>query len=197
MTRYNAEISAGSLLPLESRRIAALLLTQPDAAAWQQAVEVDNILQKNTPATARRQARLLQRRLSTLDAQAWQMMVSRESEVLTQMLLAAAVKHSLLLGDFLLRVYADRQRRLEPALALADWQDFLAECAHRDPVVLAWSATTKAKLFEVIRRILAESKLIESSRSLKLTPRALHPEVRRYLSSHHETYALDCLERAR
>jgi hypothetical protein len=63
--------------------------------------------------------------------------------------------------------------------------------------VLAWSATTKAKLFEVIVRILAESKLIESSRSLKLTPRALHPEVRRYLSAHHETYVLDCLERAR
>jgi hypothetical protein len=174
VTRYNAEISAGSLLPLESRRIAALLLTQPDAAAWQHAVEVDNILQKKTPATARRQARLLQRRLSTVDAQAWQMMVSRESEVLTQMLLAAAVKHSLLLGDFLLRVYADRQRRLEPALAPVDWQDFLAECAHRDPVVLAWSATTKAKLFQVIVRILAEAKLLESARSLKLTPHACH-----------------------
>lgn len=197
MTRYNAEISAGSLLPLESRRIAALLLTQPDAAAWQHAVEVDNILQKKTPATARRQARLLQRRLCTLDAQAWQMMVSRESEVLTQMLLAAAVKHSCLLGDFLLRVYADRQRRLEPALAPVDWQDFLAECAHRDPVVLTWSATTKAKLFQVIVRILAEAKLLESARSLKLTPHALHPEVHRYLSAHDETYVLNCLERAR
>jgi hypothetical protein len=174
VTRYNAEISAGSLLPLESRRIAALLLTQPDAAAWQHAVEVDNILQKKTPATAWRQARLLQRRLSTLDAQAWQMMVSRESEVLTQMLLAAAVKHSCLLGDFLLRVYADRQRRLEPALAPVDWQDFLSECAHRDPVVLTWSATTKAKLFQVIVRILAEAKLLESARSLKLTPHACH-----------------------
>ena len=70
MTRYNAEISAGSLLPLESRRIAALLLTQPDAAAWQHAIEVENILQKKTPATARCQARLLQRRLTTLDARA-------------------------------------------------------------------------------------------------------------------------------
>jgi hypothetical protein len=125
MTRYNAEISAGSLLPLESRRIALLLLTDPDPAAWLHAIETENILQKNTPATARRQARLLQRRLITLDAQAWKMMAERENEVLIQLLLAAAIKHSQLLGDFMLRVYADRQRRLEPACRpSADWQDF-------------------------------------------------------------------------
>ena len=59
MPPYNAEISAGSLLPLESRRIAALLLTDPDDAAWRHAIEVENILQKKTPATARRQATLI------------------------------------------------------------------------------------------------------------------------------------------
>lgn len=197
MTRYNAEISAGSLLPLESRRIAALLLTNPDAAAWHHAIEVENILQKKTPATARRQARLLQRRLTTLDAQAWQMMVERENEVVIQLLLAAAVKHSQLLGDFMLRVYADHQRRLEPKLASIDWQDFLVECAHYDSTVSGWSDSTKAKLREVTVRILVESKYLDNSRSLKLTPHALHPEVRRYLSNHDETYVLDCLERVK
>lgn len=197
MTRYNAEISAGSLLLLESRRIAKLLLTDPDPAAWQHAIEMENILQKKTPATARRQARLLQRRLTTLDAQAWSMMAERESEVVIQLLLAAAVKHSQLLGDFILRVYADRQRRLEPALAPSDWQDFLAECAHHDAAVAGWSDSTKAKLFQVIVRILAEAKYLESARSMKLTPQSLHPDVRRYLSTHDETYVLDCLERVR
>ena len=197
MTRYNAEISAGSLLSLESRRIATLLLTDPDPAAWQHAIEMENILQKKTPATARRQARLLQRRLTTLDAQAWSMMAERESEVVIQLLLAAAVKHSQLLGDFMLRVYADRQRRLEPALAPSDWQDFLAECAHHDAAVAGWSDSTKAKLFQVIVRILAEAKYLESARSMKLTPQSLHPDVRRYLSTHDETYVLDCLERVR
>ncbi len=197
MTRYNAEISAGSLLPLESKRIAQLLLTDPDPAAWLQAIETENILQKKTPATARRQARLLQRRLITLDAQAWKMMAERENEVLIQLLLAAAVKHSQLLGDFMRRVYADRQRRLEPALAPADWQDFLTECAHHDPTVAAWSDSTKAKLFQVIVRILAEAKYLESAHSMKLTPQFLHPDVRHYLRAHDETYVLDCLERVR
>jgi len=197
MTRYNAEISAGALLPLESRRIATLLLSNPDSSAWLHAIETENILQKKTPTTARRQATLLRRRLTTLDALAWKMIAERESEVVIQLLLAAAVKHSNLLGDFMLRVYADRQRRLEPTLAPSDWQDFLAECAHHDDAVAAWSDSTKAKLFQVIVRILAEAKYIESARSMKLTPQSLHPDVRRYLSAHDENYVLDCLERMR
>ena len=197
MTRYTAEIYAGSLLPLESRRIATLLLSNPDQAAWVQAIETDNILQKRTAATAARQARLLRRRLTTLDVEGWKMITERESEVVIQMLMAAAVKHSLLLGDFMLRVYADRQRRLEPALARSDWQDFLAECEHHDPSLAGWPQSTKDKMLQVILRILVEAKYIDSSKSLNLTPQSLHPDVRRYLSAHNEAYVLDCLERAR
>jgi hypothetical protein len=194
---YNAEISAGSLLPLESRRIATLLLSEPDDAAWLHAIESENILQKKTPASARRQARLIRRRLTTLDPVAWRMIAERESEVVLQLLFAAAVKHSQLLGDFMLDVYADRQRRIESALVPFDWQDFLVECAHRDAAVADWSDSTKAKLFQVIVRILAEAKYLASARSMKLTPQSLHPDVRSYLRAHDETYVLDCLERVR
>ena len=44
-------------MPLESRRIAALLLAQPDEKAWRRALIEENLLQKN-PATALRQAAL-------------------------------------------------------------------------------------------------------------------------------------------
>lgn len=195
MPEYNAEISAGSLMPLESKRVAALMLTRPDDTAWRDAIEVQNILQKNTPATARRQATLIRKRLLTLDAKAWEMIASRESEVVNQLLLAASVKHSLLLGDFLRNVYADRQRRLETGLSVADWQDFLTQCAHHDAAVANWTESTKAKLFQVIVRILVEAKYLDSARSMKLTPQSLHPDVQRYLRKHHESYVLQCLER--
>src|SRR5690606_563062 len=99
----------------------------------------------------------------------------RESEVQIQLLLAAAIKHSPLLGDFMRNVYAFRQRRLESALEPHDWPDFLAECAHHDPAVALWADSTRAKLFQVIVRILAESKYIDNPRTMKLTPRSLHP----------------------
>ena len=125
------------------------------------------------------------------------MISDRENEVVIQLLLAAAIKHSQLLGDFILRVYADRQRRLEPTLAPSDWQDFMVECAHHDAAVTGWSVSTKAKLFQVIVRILAEAKYLDSARSMKLTPQSLHPDVRQYLSTHNENYVLECLERMR
>jgi Putative inner membrane protein (DUF1819) len=193
--QYNAEISAGSLMPLESKRIAALLLANPDAAQWLDAIEVQNILQKKTPATARRQATLIRKRLMTLDPQGWEMIATRENEVANQLLLAASIKHSYLLGDFFRLVYALRQRGLEPALAANSWHDFLTEITHHDAAVANWSDSTKAKLFQVIVRILAETKFLESARSMRITPQALHPDVARYLRKHHETYVLECLER--
>ncbi len=194
-TRYNAEISAGSLMPLESKRVAALLLAKPDEAAWLDAIEVQNILQKKTPATARRQATLIRKRLMTLDPQAWEMIATRESEVANQLLLAASIKHSQLLGDFLRIVYSQRQRGLEETLSTNSWHDFLTEIAHHDAAVASWSDSTKDKLFQVIVRILAEAKFLESARSMRITPQALHPEVTRYLHKHHDSYVLECLER--
>lgn len=182
-------------MPLESKRIALLLMSEPDAAAWSKAIELDNILQKKTPATARRQATLIRKRLDTLDAEAWGMIAERENEVAIQLILSAAIKHSQLLGEFMRNVYAVRQRSLELTLAPTDWHDFLAECAHHDPAVAGWSESTRAKLFQVIVRILVEAKYLENSRSLRLTPKSLHPDVRRYLHAHDETYVLDCLER--
>ena len=194
--QYHADITTGSLMPLESRRIAALLLTEPDAAAWCQAIETDNLLQKNTLATARRQAALIRKRLLLLDAPGWQMICERESEVQLQLLLAAAALHSALLSDFLRNVYAMRQHRLEPALAAQDWPDFLADCAHHNPAVANWTAATRAKLREVIVRILVEAKYLDNARHMKLTPQSLHPDVRRYLAARYAPSFIDCLERA-
>ncbi len=132
MPRYNAEISAGSLMLTESRRIASLLLTNPTDTEWDHAIKVENILQKNTHATAHRQAQLLRKRLMTLDHEGWKLIAESEVEVSTQLLLAAAIKHSHLLGDFLRDVYARQIRRMELALNehLTTWRRML-EALHR------------------------------------------------------------------
>lgn len=193
---YNAEISAGSLIPLESRRIADFLLTHPDENAWKRALVQDNLLQKKAPSTALRQAKLIRNRLNTLEAAAWEMIAHREQEVAIQLLLVAAVKHSRLLADFIADVYIDHQRRLNLSISSGDWEGFLTECAHRDSSVNQWSASTQAKLFQVIVRILTEAKYLENTRSMKITPQSLHPDVRRYLSAHGDNSIVELLGRA-
>ncbi len=181
MGRYNAEISAGSLMLPESRRIARLLLTHPTPEQWDEALKTENLLQKK-PATARRQARLIRNRLATLDDDGLQIVADGDGELSTQVLLASAARHSLLLSDFLRDVYGADLRRLERTLSHRQWETFLVECEHRDPAVGAWAATTRKKLFQVIVRILAEAKYLDTARHMGLTPPMLHPKARAYLN---------------
>jgi hypothetical protein len=198
MGRYNAEISAGSLMLPESRRIAKLLLDHPTNEQWADALNVDNILQKKTPATARRQARLIRNRLDTLEDVAWERIAEGTNEVAIQLLLAAAVKHSKVLADFLAEVYAGHLRRFETQISpLKDWESFLADCVQRDPDAGNFSDTTKAKMLQVILRILAESKYIESTRTLRITPPHLHPDVVAYLKHHGESAVLSVMDHSR
>lgn len=162
MAIYNAEISAGSLMLLESRRVAMLLLTQPSKAQWFEALKRDNVLQKKSPATARRQASLIRNRLETLEEEAWSLIAKGSQEAATQLLFAAALKHSRILGDFLRDVYAGHLRRLETNLSPAkDWESFMAESLQRDPEIANFSDTTKPKMLQVVLRILAEGKYID------------------------------------
>ena len=195
MPLYNAEISAGSLMLPESRRVARLLLSHPSTEQWFEALKLDNILQKKSPATARRQARLIRNRLDTLEDEAWSLIADGAQEVATQLVFAAAIKHSRVLADFLRDVYAGHLRRLEQNISPAkDWEAFLAECVQRDPEVGHFSDSTKAKMLQVVLRILAEGRYVDSTKTLRLTPPHLHPDVVRYLKRHDETTLLSTMD---
>jgi hypothetical protein len=197
MPRYNAEISAGSLMPSESRKIATLLLAHPTEAEWDHALKVENILQKKTPSTAFRQARLIHRRLVTLDEEGWKLIAEGEREVAIQMLLVAAIKHSRMLEDFMRDVYAKQLRRMELALNFHLWDAFWVECAHRDGEIENWSTSTKEKLFQVIIRILVEAKYLDTSRKMNLTPPSLHPTVVSFLKRCGELDVLSAMKVSR
>lgn len=196
MAIYNTELSRGSLMLLESKRIAALLLTQPDSDAWKHAIEVENILQKDAISTAVRQSRLIKKRLEQLDEIAWQLIVKSENEVVNQLLFAAAIKQNKLLGDFMRNVYVTTQKKLELAITQLNWEDFLLECAHHDESIAGWNKSTKLKIINGIARILIEAKYLVDRKTMNISPRSLHPVVRKYLHDRNEKFVLDCMERS-
>lgn len=195
MGLYNAEISAGSLLVTESRRIATLMLGKPTDAQWDRAIKEENILQKK-PATAYRQARLVRNRLSTLDDAGLTLVAEDGGELCRQILMAASIRHSLLIADFMRDVYFADLRKLERTLSHRQWEAFLIECEHRDDAVRRWSATTRKKLFQVTVRILAEAGYLDSTRKLGLTPPMLHPKTKTYLRQL-DSETLACMEISR
>src|SRR5687767_8590894 len=97
--RYSADLTAGALKVPESRVVAGLLLDGVDRDGWKRAVESENVLQARNPRTAVRLARLIRFRLETMDAELWKLVRDGNGTVAAHAALAAAVKHSPLLGD--------------------------------------------------------------------------------------------------
>ena len=104
---YNSDLIGGSLLVRESRVIAELLLANADDADWKQAIQVENRLQKRSPATAKRQANALRKRLERLDQPFWRALRDGDDELATQVAFVAALERNLLLVEFVETIVQD------------------------------------------------------------------------------------------
>jgi len=114
--RYKADITAGSLKVPESRIVADLLLRGIDKQGWYEAIVDQNLLQARTTETSRRLNRLIRGRLETMEVDLWRLVRDGTGTVATHAVLAAAVKHSSLLGDFLDLVVRDHYRLFSASL---------------------------------------------------------------------------------
>ncbi len=192
--RYRADITAGSLKVAESRIIADLLLKQADDDAWKSALGRDNLLQARSPATARRLARLIRNRLETMTPDLLKLVRDGNSTVATHACLAAAVKHSALLADFLELVVKEQYRIFSEKLTYQMWDDFIADCQNRDAELPEWSEATIRRLRSSVLQILEQAGYIDNTKSLRLQTVHLAGEVVRYLEKHHEGSVLRCIQ---
>jgi len=190
---YNGDIAAGSLLIQETRKIASLLLNNVAGKEWRRAIEFDNILQKRSPASAIRQARLIKKRLTLMTPELWKLIKEGNSDIAVQAILAASIKHSLLLGDFMDKTLREHWLTFNYKISAKDWKNYLETCVQIDPKVSEWKDSTISKLKQVVFRILAEAKYIDNTRTLKLLPVSIVPELRHYLTKNSENYVLKCM----
>ena len=191
--RYQADITAGSLKIAESRVIADLLLRGVDEAGWDQAISKDNVLKARNPATAIRLARLIRQRLETMSPELWEMVQDGTVVVATHAVLAAAIKQSFLLGDFLDLVVRDQYRSFKKALTNKLWFDFLEGCRERDPQMPQWQESTINRMRSSVFQILAQAGYIKDTRSMLLQRPHITTEVIDYLERNQEDYVLRCI----
>ncbi len=192
--RYRTDITAGSLKVTESRVIADLLLRGVDDEGWRTALFKDNVLQTRSPMTAKRLRTLIRNRLEPMGSGLWELVRDGSAMVATHACLAAAVKRSFLLGDFLDLVVREQYRVFAPALSNRLWSEYVQGCHGRDPEMPEWSASTVARLRSSVFQILAQAGYLESTRTLKLQTVHIAQEVLRYLRDRDEHYVLRCIE---
>lgn len=192
--RYSADITAGSLKLPESRVIAGLLLRGTSGRDWHAAIVEQNVLQARSPASAIRVARLVRKRLELMQPPLWRLIRDGSGTVATHAVLAAAVKHSPLLGDFLDLVVREQHRIFATNLPKRLWDEYLHGCRERDPDMPLWNDSTRQKTGTVVYHILEQAGYIESTRSLRLQSVHIADQVIRYLRDHDESYVRRCLE---
>ena len=191
---YKADITAGSLKVAESRIVAGLLLRKVNADGWEKAIIEDNVLQTRSEATAIRIGRLIRKRLELMNPDLWRLVRDGTGTVATHAVLAAAVKHSPLLGDFLDLVVREQYRLFNTALSNKLWDEYLYDCRGRDPDMPIWNESTRKRLQSSVFQILAQAGYIENTRSKRLQTVHIASQVLQYLEKHNEHYVLRCIK---
>ena len=143
---YGAELTAGALKVSESRIIADLLLRGDASEEWHETLYKQNALQARNLETARRLGRLIRQRLELMNADLWRLVRDGSKTVATHACLAAAIKHSALLGDFLDLVVREQYRLFASTLSPTLWEEYLNDCRGRDPVMPLWNDSTRRRL---------------------------------------------------
>lgn len=192
--RYSANITAGALKVQESRVIAGLLLRDVSDKDWRKAIYDQNVLQSRSPKTAKRLSVLIRGRLSLVNAPLWKLIHDGSVVEATHACLAAAVKASHLLGDFLDLVVRDEYRTFKETLSLTLWASYVEDCRGRDPDMPQWSESTITRLRSSVFSILAEAGYIDSTKTRKLQRVHIVQPVIRYLEKHDEQYVLRCIQ---
>lgn len=192
--RYRADLTAGALKIPESRVIAGLLLSGLDENQWRAEIMDRNVLQVRNPATAKRLTHLLRNRLETMEPPLWKLVRDGKGNVAAHAALAAAVKHSQLLGDFLQIVVAEQYRLFSSTLSHRHFADYLTACRERDPEMQQWNESTCKRLRSSVFQILAQAGYIDSTRGCRLQTVHIAEQVLSYLKSHQEDYVLRCIQ---
>jgi len=192
--RYHADLTAGSLKVPESRVIADLLLRGVDEQAWKDAIVGQNLLQARNPATAIRLGRLIRKRLQLMRADLWRLVKDGSAVVAAHAALAAAVKHSALLGDFLDLVVRDQYRIFAKTLTNKLWEDYLDDCRGRDPDMPLWNESTRRRLRSSVYQMLAQAGYIDNTKQRTLQSVHVAAQVVSYLEKHDEQYVLRCIQ---
>ena len=191
---YSAEIIAGALLLHESRIIADLLLHGVTDEGWRNAIVKRNVLKARTRDRANRVAKLIRGRLETMGPEIWKMVRDGSGTIASHAALAAAVKHSRLLGDFLALVVAEQYRQFARTLPHRLWDDYLNGCRERDADLPEWSEATCKRLRSSVFQTLAQAGYIENTRTLSLQRVHIPNQVLHYLERHGEKYVLGCIQ---
>lgn len=192
--RYAGDLSGGSLMVRESRIIAGLLLDDLSPEQWQLAIGVENVLQKRSPTSAKRNAITIRKRLELLEPAFCKALRDGDDELAAQVTFCGALERNLLLLEFMETTLRDAYATRAESLDTFIWLDFLAERSQRDSSLKNLKESTQKKMGQVVFRMLAEVGYLKSTKQLALQRLLLRSELKVLLELHDKARIKNCLQ---
>ncbi len=191
---YENDLSGGSLMVRESRAIADLLLQGADVGQWEHQLYIENILQKRSPASIKRNVSTIRKRLERLNPDFWQLLRDGDDELAKQIALCGVLERNPLLVEFMETVVKDAYVARSFQLENYYWIDFLNERAQRDRNIATWKDSSKKKMGQVAFRILTEAGYVKSAQSLELQHVMLRAEIIQLLELNNKQRIKACMQ---
>lgn len=179
---YLGDLIGGSLMIRESQIVAELLLKKPTKEEWIDAIVNQNVLQKRSDASAKRNAATIKKRLEGLNDEFIEQLAFGSTELSTQLMFAATLINSTMLADFMRNVFIDAKRMFRESIDSTDWESFWDERSRLFPEFSQMTASSTYKIAQVAFKVLADAGYIETTRNKKLQNVYLLPEVRTLLT---------------
>ncbi|SMY16233.1 DUF1819 family protein [Photobacterium aquimaris] len=192
--QYLGDLIGGSLMIKESQLIAELLLTDPTKEQWDDAIVEQNILQKRSAASAKRNAATIKKRIATMDNNFLRALADANHEEAAQLMVAATLINSPLLADFMRTVVMDAKRMYRESIDMKDWESFWEDKSRLYPELTEMSESSTYKIAQVAFKIMTDGGFLESTRSKLLTNVYVTPDVRNLLINMNQENIIQAME---
>ena len=192
--KYLGDLNGGSLLMTESRIIAEIQLRKLSEKQWKQLIVDDNVLQKKSPQTAHRFASVIRKRLAAMGEPFTQALMAVPERAYIQLLMAAFIVQSPVIGDFMRECLAEARRTYKPDISSDAWLHFIEDRVKLFPDLSSYSDSTLKKMGSNIIKALVDTGYLSTIRQRKIQPVFLLPEVKQVLIQVNKEELIEVME---
>lgn len=173
---YQLSMTAAALRYHEAKIVAELFNETRNWNTVEKRVLGDNLLQKSTSATARREFGELKHRLSTLSDATLRAFCTDDLNELKYLAFLSCIKYYRLLNDFMIEVVRNKIQMFDYQILESDWANFIESKKAHVPKIGQSSETTLKKIRQVIFKMLCDAGIIDDIKHRIIQPPLLGRE---------------------
>lgn len=178
---YTGDLIGASLLITETRIVVESLLKKLSEDNWKSLIIEQNILQKKSGQTSIRYARTIRWRIEHLGDDFMNALLVSSERAYVQLLMIALLIHSPIVVDFMRQSIAEARRTYKPSLTADAWSEFYDTKVRAYAELGGFSDSTVKKMGNNAIKALVDSGYLSDSRTKKIQPVYLMPEVKDWL----------------